>query len=118
MRAPQTEVTMPNDKKSLAWLGDASRVAFDIFGVLYAPLKKAIESGTAHDVLRESLIGSIRTAESVAVARVESRAGGPVSALHVAAVVLDDCAGDLEQLGQDEDAKTLRHIAARYRTTE
>lgn len=112
---------MPSSEKSKGlppWLGDASRVAFDIFGALYTPLKTAIEKGTAHDVLRESLLGAVHTAESIAIARVESRAGGPVSALRVAAVVLDDAAGDLEQLGQGEDAKTLRQIADRYRTAE
>jgi hypothetical protein len=97
---------------------DAGKVAVELFGELYVPIRDAIEKGTAREILRQSLLGSIRTSEAVAVARVEARSGKPVSALQVAAIHLEDAASDLEQLGQDEDAVTLRRIAARYRTSE
>lgn len=108
---------MPNKDKGLAsTLLDVGRITFGLFGELYEPIKTAIEKGAAPEILRQSLLGSIRTSEAVAVARVEARSGKPVSALQVAAIHLEDAADDLEQLGQDEDAVTLRRIAARYRT--
>lgn len=100
---------------TLSSLMDAGKLAFEIFADVYTPLKNAIEKGAAADVLRASLLTSIKTSETIAVARVEARNGGPVAALRVAALHLEDAAGDLEQLDQAEDAQTLRGIAAKYR---